>query len=287
MKILVCLGILPLLACLAGCPSEKAGQNQAETGTGGSSATIRPSTEQQDSNDAAAEQQPTGDIWVKLEETTVAVNEPAEVEYSLVPAPNNDAWIALVPAAIESQSLRDNIKHAVDRVTLPAQAHRKIELTTRNPGIYFIRMFPAQLGEVMAIAETTVVFTDEPIDGMLEFTPPYVTITDRELPEPPKQYQGYPMIAYWEMTETPGKDAWIGMIPTSCTTLDAKSNSEAAVDIQYLNGEIQDRSIFILSELGEYVFRIFPSQDEQAQMICESQVFIATPKPSKEAKETE
>jgi hypothetical protein len=292
-KILAILLVFAALASLAGCPvSKKDGQEPgAAPGAQGNPATQAQQAQPSAPGQPAAEAQAgalTGmatedlnGIWVKPHDSLVKVNQWVQIEYNLVPPPNGDAWIALVPSAVTSKVMKDNIAQVVDRVTLGTDAHGRVELHATKPGAYFIRLFPAQLGDLMAIAESSVNYTDQPLPGEQKFTPPYVDIADHTFAKPPEQVVGRPMIAYWELLDVPGDHAWVGLIPTSCTAKDAKANQAAAVDIQYLEKVKMNTNMFYLSKTGEYVFRIFPSEDPAAQMICESQPFKVIPEAKK------
>jgi hypothetical protein len=212
--------------------------------------------------------------YVFIAESPVDTSRPFTVEFRLSPAPDGDAWVALVPASLESKLLEDNARAAIDRTGLPPQEEGSVELTALKRGEYIVRLFPQQEGEIMAIAQTPVFRAENlPDPGTLTFEPPYVTITDRKLEETPVQRTGMPMIAYWELPEALGADAWIGMVPADTVATDAKANMAAAADMQYLDGQRKYRSIFQLWQPGEYVFRIFPSEEENAPMLCESQRF--------------
>ncbi len=278
------------LACLAGCP----GQSKPGGSAGNSStASPQPSPAQDVSTAGAAAPEttdgspaaPTSNIVLPVQ-GTVAINQPFKVSYELVQASTGDAWIALVPSAVTSLTLQDNITQAVDRVTLPVGASGTIELTARQPGKYALRLFPAQTGEILAVAEAEVIVEESLPDEELAFTPPYVTITGKKLRDTPVQITGFPMIAYWEMAEPQGSDAWIGMIPTSCTAQDAAANLEAAVDVQFLNGKTKESSIFLLTQPGEFLFRIFSSK-AAPQMLCESQTFRVRERPAKPTEQVE
>jgi hypothetical protein len=269
------------ICSLAGCPVAQRAQQANTTPPTGQTTAQQPNAAAQVAPTQPETSTPATPIegnWVRPVQATVGVNQLFQVEFRLVPVSTGEAWVALVPSAVTSTIMADNVQQAVDRVTLPLEETGEVDLSAKAPGTYMIRLFPVQTGEVMAISEAAITVVDHPVSDEMQFTPPYVTITSRELKEVPEQGVGRPMIAYWELEAAPGEKAWIGMVPTSCTAQDAKSNLAAAVDLQYLKGQTKDRSVFFLAQPGEYVFRLFPSEDAQAQMICESQVFRVKPK---------
>ena len=278
-----------LITCLiSSCPADGEGQRASDQPNVAVSQQLAPSNGTAQHSDPSSAELDTAEGASPRANSLVPlgiparVNQPVQVSYSLAEPSTGDAFIVLVPGAVTSALLKDNVKQAVDRVTLEPGGAGQVELIAHHPGNYAVRLFTAQTGEIMAVAEATVSFTDQPLEGELILTPPYVTITDRELPEVPEQVRNRPMIAYWELADAPGPDAWIGLVSVTCAAQDAASNLEAAVDVQYLDGKVKDRSVFILSEPGEFVFRVFASKDAP-QMLCESQLFRVVEPPEPEA----
>lgn len=273
------------LACLAGCPEngkqDESGDSLTTNTVGTEASTASPTPAE-----AIADTSTADSNVVKPVSEVVELNQPFKVEYKLLQASTGEAWIALVPAAVTSTLIEDNILQAVDRITLPKGDRGTVELEAHDIGKYALRLFTAQTGEILAVAEAEVSVEEASSDDKLAFTPPYVTITGRKLDGIPEQVTGLPMIAYWEMAEKQGEEAWIGMIPTSCTARDAAANLKAAVAVQFLDGRMMYSSIFQLKHPGEYLFRIFASK-EADDMLCESQVFRVVEKEPRESEPAE
>jgi hypothetical protein len=79
------------------------------------------------------------------------------------------------------------------------------------------------------------------------------------------------VIAYWETAEKYPEGAWLGLIPTSCTSAREEDNDAVDIQFNYLNGEVKGQFQFMMNKPGEYVFRMFPSSQPNAVWVSESQ----------------
>jgi hypothetical protein len=104
-------------------------------------------------------------------------------------------------------------------------------------------------------------------------TPPYVTLSGVELPEEIVLRPGMVIAAYWLLAEPPGPGAWIGQVPTTCSSTAVADNLAAAIAKQPLNGQTMGPTRFSLEKTGEFVFRLFSGEDTAATMLCQSEVF--------------
>jgi hypothetical protein len=217
---------------------------------------------------------PAGGDWIQPARLQYYLNDVIEVEYNLEhDVPSSPAWIALVPADTDSLLAGDNFSAQVEYThihDLPAGA---VRFHARRNGEYLLRLFGARREDTVMAAQSKVLRIGPAQAEQPPRTPPYVTLSGVELPEKIVLRPGMVIAAYWMLAEPPGSDAWIGQVPTSCTSTAVADNLAVATARKPLNGKTMGPTRFSLEATGEFVFRLFSGEDAAATMLCQSEVF--------------
>lgn len=244
-----------LLLLLVGCPA--GGEGDAES-------------------PAAAQHggQAAGGDWIKPSGQQYYLNDIIEVEYRLEQNdPSSPAWIAMVPADTESRLAGDNFALQVEYTHIYELPEGKVNFHARANGEYILRLFGAKRDDSPLAAQSEILRVGDPDGSERQLTPPYITLSGVELPEEIVLRPGMVIAAYWMLQEPLGAEAWLGLVPLSCTSLDAAVNRDAALQIKQLGGKTMGASRFSLKEPGEFVVRLFPSAAAGEAMVCQSEEF--------------
>lgn len=249
-----------LLAVLttAGCPADQDGEQTAGEGDQGATAAAPPAA---------------GD-WIAPDRLQYYINDPIEISYRLEhDAPNSPAWIAMVPAGTASLLAGDNFAARVEFAHIYDLPEGSTRFHAKRNGEYVLRLFGARQNDAEAVAQSAVLRVGPPPGEQRQLTPPFVTLSGVELPEEIVLRPGQVIAAYWMLAELPPAEAWIGMVPVACTSTDAADNLAVAVARRPLNGKAMGPTRFLLEQPGDYVFRLFSSEEAGAEMICQSEEF--------------
>jgi len=211
--------------------------------------------------------------WIRVPEERCFINDTVKVEYRLEEKPEgSQPWLAMVPAGIESDLVADNEQAAVKLMQLVGFPQGQVTLRTNVAGDYIMRLFPWKEPTSRAIAEAPLTIHASMADA-LEFTVPYVALSGQALPDEVVFYAGQAISPSWTIEEPVPEDAWVGMVPTSCTAKDGASNYASAVATEMLKRRFRGYKRFRLEVPGEYTFRLFDSTGEGGALICESEMF--------------
>ncbi len=211
--------------------------------------------------------------WIRLPEERCFINDAVTVEYRLEEKPEgSEPWLAMVPAGIESDLVADNEQAAVKFMQLVGFPQGQVTLRTNVAGDYVLRLFPWKEPTSRAIAEMPLTIHSSMADA-LEFTVPYIALSGQALPDEVVLYAGQAISPSWTIEEPVPEDAWVGMIPTSCTAKDGASNYASAVATEMLKGRFRGYKRLRLEVPGEYTFRLFSSTGADGVLICESEMF--------------
>jgi len=223
---------------------------------------------------AVAASRPAGDDWVMPDKLQYYLNDVIEVDYQLEhDVPSSPAWIALVPADTDSLLAGDNFAAQVEFTHIHQLPAGAVRFHARKNGEFILRLFGARKDDTVMAAQSKVLRIGPAQSEQRQHTPPYVTLSGVELPEQIVLRPGMVIAAYWMLAEPPGPDAWIGLVPTSCASTAAGDNLAAAMTRRPLNGKTMGPTRFSLEQTGEFVFRLFPSEDASVELLCQSEVF--------------
>jgi len=286
--------LIALLALLCACPKggQQAGTSKTpsvSTESPGGATSAQPGTTNQTSatppgttapgTTPAVEPpnpKPSGLNWVWSPKLTYRIGEPIKADYTVAAIGDPKPWIGLIPASVVAQDEAAN--DAADISYCYAETPTAtLTLSAVDVGQFHIRLLSGgSTGKLLA--ETPLMNITQWQKGRWEGTDkppvkPYITISGGPLPPTVVIKQGLPVVAYWETAEAYPEGAWLGLIPTSCTS--AREEDNDAVDIQYnyLNGEVKGQFQFMMDKPGEYVFRLFPSSQPNTEWVAESQVW--------------
>jgi hypothetical protein len=268
-RIAACLATLVLvLPALSGCPN--GGDSDGEPPAGDTPAKVGTTATVEVASGGATEE--TGN-WVRVPAERCFINDVVTVEYRLEEKPEgSEPWLAMVPAGIESDLVADNEQAAVKLIQLVGFPQGQVTLRTNVAGDYVLRLFPWKEPQSRAIAEAPLTIHPSMADA-LEFTVPYVALSGQALPDEVVFYTGQAISPSWTIEEPVPEDAWVGMVPTSCTAKDGASNYASAVATEMLVGRYRGYKRFPLKVPGEYTFRLFDSTGGGGALICESELF--------------
>ncbi|MBN2082756.1 hypothetical protein JW859_11210 [bacterium] len=241
-----------LLALTAGCP--RGGQ---PTGNG-----------------SAVSSNPARDS-ITVEQDQYYLNDRIKAEYRLADVrPHSQAWIALVPAALDSELSEDNEAAQVAYTHIFEPYQGEVHFTAKERGTFVLRLFPSKSAGTKCVAESAAFRIGQPNDGAPAHPdPPFVTLSGSDLPDEIILRPGMVIAAYWMLEDPLGANAWLGLVPTSCTASDAAANRQAALEVQLLDGKTMAANYFSLTQEGAFRFRLFSAQDETGELVCESEVF--------------
>jgi hypothetical protein len=110
--------------------------------------------------------------------------------------------------------------------------------------------------------------------------PPYITLSGVATPERIELPSGIPVTVYFEVPPGYPATAWIGQIPVEVTSRLEGDNDAAKKDYRPLDGQTKGALIYKLVTPGDYVFRIFASDEDGSEYVAESERFTVLPKPS-------
>lgn len=108
-------------------------------------------------------------------------------------------------------------------------------------------------------------------DGRRVLVPPYLTISGGVLPEEVVLRPGQMVWAYYELPEPLPENAWLGWVPAAVDAEDAIANRDAALDVVPVGGDTKGMEGFIQSKPGEFVYRIFSGEGEDAELLLQSE----------------
>lgn len=217
---------------------------------------------------------PSGSNWVWADHMNYRIGQTIKVEYTINKIGDPRPWIGLIPATVTvaDEAANDAADVAYQYVETPAGT---VEISAAEAGQFHIRLLSGG-DKGVVLYETPLVTIQQWPKGkwVAPDQPPikpYVTISGGELPEQIPIKKGYPVVAYWETAEAYPQGAWLGLIPTSCTSNLEGENDAVDVEYHYLDGETKGQFTFMMSTPGEYVFRIFPCDISGAEWVAESQ----------------
>jgi hypothetical protein len=225
-----------------------------------------------------ANPRPDGENWVYTPQLRLRVGQTIPVEYRIENPRPGEAWIGLIPSAVESSEVSMNDAEVLARA-YTVEAHEAVlNIVAPQAGRFRLRLFSSGGAEGQMLAESgEIVVTQWPQGDLASLTPPYLTINPVGVDKVEVQL-GFPVPVYFEVPDDYPDKAWIGAIPVTVKSRLSGENDPHDVQYWFLDGRTKDSFVWMPQQEGTFVYRLFPSDEYGCEFSAESEEFTVIPK---------
>ena len=113
----------------------------------------------------------------------------------------------------------------------------------------------------------------QPVQAPPSPTPPYITLGVQTRPGEIAFCEGQPVPLYYELADDTPDTCLVALVKQEVTSRLCSDNTTGALTKKPIRGTKMGQLLFMMPTPGQYILRLFPSEDEQGEAIGESQPF--------------